>query len=581
MLYILALLAACVAAKGKKNLSSSLGGALQKGFDACEINAQIAAMETKLSACNTGSSFTVVIKYDDLYYMHKGENKMMGMDALMKDVKREYYLLETNEYFLTFKAPTTIVPSNHNFVFEVFNDADLNTAIDFARAYDFNLVFTLELLHDFRDPQMKQIIGPIGTTGDDTDGGIPKGRSVKFTKTLDSTDLKVYYHDNAGVRGNNKWCRWELQINGKNCAERVAGSMHTVHGEDDRVGITVAGVCKNIPATKKGEFHVLSVLVSRRDSGANCYTGYQMAGSQRGAYIVGQNFVLEAEEMLVGYQAIQYVQGQKTEQMDVGQITTSRQLTFNKVEDDTYMRIFWKDNLRKYGGGAHWCRWELRFDNENCKEPSHGIAAHIHAQAGDNDHFPKAVVGYCKMPRGEHVMNIWVNRNSGSADCQTGWGGGEFDNYLMEVREINRSGERITWRQYYNQADGRDHGYVGGSRTLTFDKLEDDTSLRMLWYDNTRVYGVNRRCQWEIYIDNNHCPSGKIAMSMFTTQNDNDYQPMITMGYCKVPSGRHTMRIYVHSNDGHNNHDCYTGYYWSTPNNWVMEVEETDPVMND
>jgi len=247
-------------------------------------------------------------------------------------------------------------------------------------------------------------------------------------------------------------------------------------------------------------------------------------------------------------------------------------LTFDKMDDDSYVRISWVDNFRRANSG--WCRFEIKVDDGNC--PGHGIAAHFHGHNPDNQHMPKQLVGYCKKAKGQHKIRIYVNR--ASADCHLGWGTKNgVDNYYIEVREMGITGERITWYQYYNRADGRDAGYVN-YRNLDFTKLDDHTEMRFMWNDDARVHGSARRCKWEVRVDDKPCETGKIAFSMHTTGNDNDHQRNTLLGYCGgIKKGKHQMRIYVTSNQGHNNHDCYTGGYWGTPNNYVVEAEEADP----
>lgn len=587
MLYVLALFAALVAAnqKTRKCLSTSLGGALQKGFEASNMMTKMSSLKTQMDACGVSQSFTAMVEYEKMYYAHRSMTTAGSLAKLMTEMKKEFGIPPQREFFLTYKAPTSLVPSNANWKFEVFNDDDLKRAVDFSMAYGFALKFQLEKIFDFRDPQMLMVSSK--TTEDNRDTGVITGRTMKFTKKMDETTMRFFYVDNFGVRGTNKWCRWELMINGKSCTTYKAGnvgmsgSMLTIAGENDLVSATVAGYCDGLPATKAGETHLLTVVLTNSGAGTNCITGWQMGGAPRnGDYIPGQNYLLEAEEMLPGYQMVQFEQAIKQETLNVGRLG-ARQLTFEKQSKDTYMRVFWKDNIRKTSNNGCFCRWEVQFNNANCGNPAGGIAAHIHANAGDNDHFPKAIVGYCKLAKGTHTTSIYINRSHSWCDCHTGWGAAaRGDNYVMEVREIGLSHERISWMQKYNLSDGRDYGYVN-QRTLSFTKLDDNTSMRLLYSDNLRVYGTNRKCQWEIYIDDTHCASGKIAMSAHTTQNDNDYQPGMVVGYCHgLKKGGHSMRIYVNSNDGQRNHDCLTGGHWGTPNNFVLEAEEASPVEN-
>ena len=42
--------------------------------------------------------------------------------------------------------------------------------------------------------------------------------STSFTKKSSSSSVRILYYDNLRVVGTNKWCRWEVKVDGKSCA---------------------------------------------------------------------------------------------------------------------------------------------------------------------------------------------------------------------------------------------------------------------------------------------------------------------------------------------------------------------------
>jgi len=428
----------------------------------------------------------------------------------------------------------------------------------------------MDIIYNFREASYKML----ESQGDGKDAGMPLNRFMTFSKLQDGTDLKIGYYDTLRVIGANKWCMWELMINDKACPSgRITGTIFTKVSEDDHVPCTIVGICKNVPKTEPGKTHKLSVMLTNGGAGSDCYTGWYTNPNQGG-------FFMETEELLDGQHEIQYVQDYKIDNMSSG-FSTTRLMSFTKMEELSYMRLFWKDNFRKYSVHGGWCRWGIYIDGT----PSNnfgmgGIGAHIHTNGHDNDYWPKAVVGYIKVPKGEHKITVRVDRSHSSLTCTLGWGSNSgTDNWLMEMREVGRVGERVTWKQQYNQADGRDSSWIN-YRILDFDKLEDDTEIRFTYSDNFRVHKTSHNCNWEIRVNGASCPTGVISRSMHTAENDNDHQPGVIAGYCgDLKKGRHQMRIWLTSNSGHNNHDCYTGGYWGYPNNWVMEAEESKPIL--
>lgn len=560
--------------ENKQCLSTALGGALQKGFEACDLQTQLELLDAQLAACGAGKGFTVVVRNRGQYYPYSGNDKGSAFADVMAKSKK-FFSVEDQDFFFSFKAPSTLVPTADNKNFEVFNDKDFEAAIDFSRAYHFPLILNYEIIHDFRDAQIHQVVGPSSVTLSTVQENTVPGRTFKFKKLQADTRMKFTYVDVGQVRGNNFMCNWEVRINGKSCPSgAISGSLSTGPGSDnDHTSIFVSGFCDDLPV---GE-HTMSIFVSRTSTAATCTTGWQKPELRnQNPRDEGAHYLLEAEELLPGYQNLQILQGAKYNTRNGGWVVDgTRRMDFEKLYDDSWVRIVWVDNFRRWAQG--WCRFELKVDNGNC--PGHGIAAHFHGHNPDNEGKPKQLVGYCKKNKGKHTLRVHINRHG--ASCALGYGKiGGADNYYMEVRELGITGERLTWVQRYNQQDGRDIGYVN-YRYLDFVKLDDDTEMRFLWNDNARVYGNgNKACTWEIRVDSKPCVTGRLAFSQFAVGNDNDYQTHSLLGYCgNIKKGKHRMQIYVTYQAG--GHDCLTGGYWSTPNNYILEAEEADPKRSD
>jgi len=136
-------------------------------------------------------------------------------------------------------------------------------------------------------------------------------------------------------------------------------------------------------------------------------------------------------------------------------------------------------------------------------------------------------------------------------------------------------GMRTFFTTKYTGGDGRDHGYVN-HRSLRFHKKVTSSSVRLMYYDNMRVYQHRRHgasCRWEIRVDHRHCPSGRIAGDAYIWAAANIHRPREIMGYCRnIRKGWHTAQVYVSPTPGYRA-DCYTGWY-SQQTSWTLEATE-------
>ena len=111
---------------------------------------------------------------------------------------------------------------------------------------------------------------------DGRDSGVVTGRSLKFDKRMDTSQLRLTWATNLRVRAHNSkggaYCHWELQIDGKSCAKpsKIGVSMHSQNDDNDHIPAEVVGWCQGIA---RGP-HTITVLVVRGNSNSDCYTGW-------------------------------------------------------------------------------------------------------------------------------------------------------------------------------------------------------------------------------------------------------------------------------------------------------------------
>ncbi len=123
---------------------------------------------------------------------------------------------------------------------------------------------------------------------------------------------------------------------------------------------------------------------------------------------------------------------------------------------------------------------------------------------------------------------------------------------------------------------GPEHGEDTGplsSRVLTFTKLYADTAIRILYKDNFRISGSGTKAvRYEIRVDGADPPGSPIHQTFYNTDSDNYHHPATILGYAfGVPTGAHTIQIYLSPLSGVSQADVYTGFSNST---WIIEAQE-------
>jgi hypothetical protein len=121
--------------------------------------------------------------------------------------------------------------------------------------------------------------------------------------------------------------------------------------------------------------------------------------------------------------------------------------------------------------------------------------------------------------------------------------------------------------------DLTDNGQIV-SRVLTFDKVFANTAIRIIWCDNLRVRGSECAARWEIRVDGNPPPGGRVHYDKYSRGEvgiDNDHDPTTVVGYAiGVPEGRHAIGVWV-GPIGKYSCDACTGWDNSL---WTLEAQE-------
>jgi len=184
------------------------------------------------------------------------------------------------------------------------------------------------------------------------------------------------------------------------------------------------------------------------------------------------------------------------------------------------------------------------------------------------------------------TINACVNRFSGrttilepfskKTQCR-------FWENLVTWSQNGNGGEQPTRKIQYatglGDPDSRDEGLVNG-RILDFIKTQNDTAIRISYTDNFRVIGelpLGKGCSWEIQVDGDSCPSGKLVYNYFATLTDsNQLRSHTVVGYCEGLSvGMHQVTVFV--TPLRVDSDCFTGFgFEPEPSRWVIEVEEVN-----
>jgi hypothetical protein len=135
------------------------------------------------------------------------------------------------------------------------------------------------------------------------------------------------------------------------------------------------------------------------------------------------------------------------------------------------------------------------------------------------------------------------------------------------------------YHRMFSNSDGRDSGYVS-NRYVQFKKTQDDTYMRMFYYDNLRVHGHTSHAVWNVMVcDANgngcaHCNDpGRLNLNKWSGHQHNwwmqDYMAHTIMGLCKrsdnraLKKGTYQFRVMISNNrydiyTGHNQHSSFT-----------------------
>ncbi|WP_434359838.1 hypothetical protein NF212_06295 [Parasalinivibrio latis] len=111
------------------------------------------------------------------------------------------------------------------------------------------------------------------------------------------------------------------------------------------------------------------------------------------------------------------------------------------------------------------------------------------------------------------------------------------------------------------------------TKKLSFEKLRDDTILRINYVDNTRVTGNQKGCRWAVNLDgNNSCGNVMLYADRHDANHSNVHSNTSITGYCpNISAGEHEVTVHVSTVPGLAASNCYTGWDNSA---WLIEVME-------
>ena len=367
-------------------------------------------------------------------------------------------------------------------------------------------------------------------------------RTLTFIKDFDASLLKLTYADHLRVKGNGTWCKWAIKVDGELCSVPIR-SKKRVHKDSDKdVGpYAITGTCAGVAAG----IHTMTIALSRKDSGADCATGW-IGSTEKGA------FFMEVEELNPAGQ-IATLMNSMIGTVDNGVLP--HLLKYDKRTDTSQLRITWATNLRVQQSKSNisQCNWEVLIDGESCEKPSK-IGVSMQAQRYDKDFIPVELVGWCQnIKRGPHNITVRAQSVNGT-NCRATY---ESSNYLEVWEPTPQEQAMITYVQNVS-TDTKDNK-SSSVLSHTFAKNSSSSSIRILYHDNLGVVGNDTWCRWEVKVDGKSCKQPLAGLVFTAGGGDKDLYPATIVGECPdLSAGKH--RIDVALTSGKNNPICYTGW---------------------
>jgi len=243
------------------------------------------------------------------------------------------------------------------------------------------------------------------SSGADATSALP--HAVVYDKQDAASWLEVVYTTNMRTHGGGgRCCRWAMRVNGAQCSTPLNANVYISPGGNYHQVRTLGGLCSGVG---RGRITVQPWIERCPGYGnADCHTGWNSATSL---------MVRERPRERIAYGAWQNI--------NRGEDATRRvpgvALDYDKQEDDSLLRLTFASNLRTHGGGGRCCRWAIRVDGQQCREPING---NVYISPGGNYHHHRTITGMCEgVRRGRHRIEPWLEQcpGYGNADCYTGW----------------------------------------------------------------------------------------------------------------------------------------------------------------
>ncbi|XP_062513735.1 uncharacterized protein LOC134189474 [Corticium candelabrum] len=436
---------------------------------------------------------------------------------------------------------------------------------------------------------------------DGKDHGVLKECTIQ--KFSDETSLRLTWSGNIRLTGCTSCCmRWYFTVNGLECNNPVDGNIYQQQNLNIYRISTFSGYCRHVGGLPlfSGEQKVqLNVGHCTGWSSSTVYDAYT------GRYSTSRIIIEEIAPVMTRPSLPPASHTAHIYQPNWKQCTWNSKnfggnfgyfghCTFRKMYDDTWLKITYDGNLYnyRYTSGT----WFFSIDGSECTVPDK-INAQFYQGSTFDYRFPATITGYCKnsggrqIKKGLHNIIFSIHKGGDGYSTLTCWN----SVCRIVIEEVpppanagsnQKTGEAAIaynprWQQYswWCFTDGRDNGLI---KEVIFTKEQNETSLRVTWNGNLRLYGCTSCCRrWYFTIDGVECSAPqRIEGIVYQSNNINLHKTATIDGICMsalrsgsytLDSGPRRIQFRVGKCSGHSTtRDAYTGY-WNTVSRITVE----------
>jgi hypothetical protein len=259
-----------------------------------------------------------------------------------------------------------------------------------------------------------------------------KGNVTTISQTLD--DVEALY--SSEIRSTQKQFLEDLDVSQDDSDDMIEATLKEITDELKRVQTDLD---KNVKAAIADAVEATDALVVRNAAQVELLDAHEKCAETFQLYDAGSNKCVDAEVPQEKFMnRVSYRVFSNEDGRDGGYVD-NRYLEVSKKIDDSYLRVFYQDNIRLHGHDTH-CRWNVMFCDgggngcAKCADPGQIMHAKRHIQQHGwwtNDYVGGGVSGICKrseggaLKAGKHQLKIYLDWNR--YDLSTGSnGGGNF-----------------------------------------------------------------------------------------------------------------------------------------------------------